>query len=171
VEPTVAARRAEDPRIRTGLLDINGSQFNILAPFGGFKQSGIGRECGIEGLDNFCEIKSSSYRKGGTSRPDHDYVAIREGLAHRLTWARPTTFFPMSTSSRGISESAGCRPGLVGGALSRDHSNSGGRATACPTRGLAGTSYRCLSGAHWGQLLATAATLRVIIVIEGVWRR
>jgi aldehyde dehydrogenase (NAD+)/betaine-aldehyde dehydrogenase len=45
-------------RIRTGLVDINGGPFNILAPFGGFKQSGIGRECGIEGLDGFCEVKS-----------------------------------------------------------------------------------------------------------------
>jgi aldehyde dehydrogenase (NAD+)/betaine-aldehyde dehydrogenase len=45
-------------QIRTGQVDINGGQFNILAPFGGMKQSGIGRECGIEGLDGFCEIKA-----------------------------------------------------------------------------------------------------------------
>lgn len=48
-------------RIRSGVIDINGGQFNILAPFGGFKQSGIGRECGIEGLDGFCEIKSLQF--------------------------------------------------------------------------------------------------------------
>ncbi|MEV6596467.1 aldehyde dehydrogenase family protein [Actinoplanes sp. NPDC051346] len=45
-------------RLRTGQVDINGGSFNILAPFGGFKQSGLGRECGEEGLDGFCEIKS-----------------------------------------------------------------------------------------------------------------
>jgi aldehyde dehydrogenase (NAD+)/betaine-aldehyde dehydrogenase len=45
-------------RLRTGLVDINGGEFNVLAPFGGVKQSGLGRECGAEGLDGFCEIKS-----------------------------------------------------------------------------------------------------------------
>ncbi|MFA7438231.1 aldehyde dehydrogenase family protein [Castellaniella sp.] len=45
-------------RIRTGQLDINGAAFNILAPFGGFKQSGIGRELGQYGLDEFLELKS-----------------------------------------------------------------------------------------------------------------
>ncbi len=45
-------------QIRTGQVDINGGPFNILAPFGGMKQSGIGRECGVEGLDGFCEIKA-----------------------------------------------------------------------------------------------------------------
>ncbi|WP_206641259.1 aldehyde dehydrogenase family protein [Nonomuraea polychroma] len=45
-------------RIRTGQVDINGGPFNVLAPFGGMKQSGIGRECGVEGLDAFCEIKA-----------------------------------------------------------------------------------------------------------------
>ncbi len=44
--------------LRTGQVDINGGAFNVIAPFGGFKQSGLGRECGIEGLDGFCEIKS-----------------------------------------------------------------------------------------------------------------
>ncbi|WP_327365646.1 aldehyde dehydrogenase family protein [Streptomyces sp. NBC_01217] len=45
-------------RLRTGQVDINGGGFNILAPFGGYRQSGVGRECGAEGLDGFCEIKS-----------------------------------------------------------------------------------------------------------------
>jgi acyl-CoA reductase-like NAD-dependent aldehyde dehydrogenase len=45
-------------QIRTGQIDINGGPFNIVAPFGGMKQSGIGRECGVEGLDGFCEIKA-----------------------------------------------------------------------------------------------------------------
>ncbi|HEX6526861.1 MAG TPA: aldehyde dehydrogenase family protein [Streptosporangiaceae bacterium] len=45
-------------QIRTGQVDINGGPLNIVAPFGGMKQSGIGRECGVEGLDGFCEIKA-----------------------------------------------------------------------------------------------------------------
>lgn len=45
-------------RIRTGQIDINGAQYNPLAPFGGFKQSGLGREAGIYGLEEFLEIKS-----------------------------------------------------------------------------------------------------------------
>lgn len=45
-------------RIRTGQIDINGAQYNPMAPFGGFKQSGLGREAGIFGLEEFLEIKS-----------------------------------------------------------------------------------------------------------------
>jgi acyl-CoA reductase-like NAD-dependent aldehyde dehydrogenase len=45
-------------RLRTGQVDINGGAFNILAPFGGYKQSGIGRERGRHGLEAFLEVKS-----------------------------------------------------------------------------------------------------------------
>jgi acyl-CoA reductase-like NAD-dependent aldehyde dehydrogenase len=45
-------------RIRTGQVEINGATFNPLAPFGGFKQSGHGRELGSHGLDEFFEIKA-----------------------------------------------------------------------------------------------------------------
>ncbi len=45
-------------RLRTGQVDINGGGFNPLAPFGGYKQSGLGREFGKFGLDEFLEIKS-----------------------------------------------------------------------------------------------------------------
>ena len=45
-------------RIRAGQIDINGGPFNLNAPFGGFKQSGIGREAGTYGLDEFLEYKS-----------------------------------------------------------------------------------------------------------------
>jgi acyl-CoA reductase-like NAD-dependent aldehyde dehydrogenase len=45
-------------RLRTGQIEVNGATFNPLAPFGGFKQSGHGRELGKFGLDEFFEIKS-----------------------------------------------------------------------------------------------------------------
>jgi aldehyde dehydrogenase (NAD+) len=45
-------------RIRTGQVEINGGAFNPLAPFGGYKQSGYGRELGIFGLEEFLQIKA-----------------------------------------------------------------------------------------------------------------
>jgi acyl-CoA reductase-like NAD-dependent aldehyde dehydrogenase len=45
-------------RIRTGQIDINGGRFNHLAPFGGYKKSGIGRELGPHALDEFFQLKS-----------------------------------------------------------------------------------------------------------------
>ena len=42
-------------RIRAGQIDINGAPFNALAPFGGFKQSGYGRELGVFGLEEYLE--------------------------------------------------------------------------------------------------------------------
>jgi aldehyde dehydrogenase (NAD+) len=46
-------------RIRTGTLGLNGGiWYGADAPFGGYKQSGIGRQCGIEGLEIFTETKT-----------------------------------------------------------------------------------------------------------------
>jgi acyl-CoA reductase-like NAD-dependent aldehyde dehydrogenase len=45
-------------RLRTGQVDINGGLFNPLAPFGGFKQSGYGRELGKLGLEEYLGTKS-----------------------------------------------------------------------------------------------------------------
>ena len=45
-------------RLRTGQVDVNGGGFNALAPFGGYKQSGIGRELGKYGLEEFLEVKA-----------------------------------------------------------------------------------------------------------------
>ncbi|WP_240812642.1 aldehyde dehydrogenase family protein [Streptomyces sp. DASNCL29] len=52
--------RAEEfaARLRTGQVDVNGAAFNPRAPFGGYKQSGIGREFGDFGLDDVLEIKA-----------------------------------------------------------------------------------------------------------------
>jgi len=46
-------------RVRTGTLGLNGGiWYGADAPFGGYKQSGIGRQCGIEGLEIFTETKT-----------------------------------------------------------------------------------------------------------------
>lgn len=45
-------------RLDTGQVDINGGRFNPLAPFGGYKQSGIGRELGPHGLSEYLQTKS-----------------------------------------------------------------------------------------------------------------
>jgi aldehyde dehydrogenase (NAD+) len=37
---------------------VNGGAFNPVAPFGGYKQSGIGRELGRYGLEEYLEVKS-----------------------------------------------------------------------------------------------------------------
>ena len=55
-DPERAKRVAR--RIRTGQIDINGGNFNPVAPFGGYKQSGNGREYGKWGLEEFLEVKS-----------------------------------------------------------------------------------------------------------------
>ena len=45
-------------KLRAGQIDINGGPYNWSAPFGGFKQSGHGREAGVYGLEEFLEYKS-----------------------------------------------------------------------------------------------------------------
>jgi aldehyde dehydrogenase (NAD+) len=45
-------------RMRTGQVDVNGGKYNPLAPFGGYKQSGIGRELGMYGLEEYFQVKS-----------------------------------------------------------------------------------------------------------------
>ena len=45
-------------RLRAGQVDLNGARFNPLAPFGGFGQSGRGRELGRFGLEEFLEPKA-----------------------------------------------------------------------------------------------------------------
>lgn len=44
--------------LRTGQVDVNGGRFNPAAPFGGYKQSGIGRERGRFGLEELLEVKA-----------------------------------------------------------------------------------------------------------------
>jgi aldehyde dehydrogenase (NAD+) len=48
-------------RMRTGQVDINGGAFNPVAPFGGFKSSGIGRELGRHGITEFVQYQSQQF--------------------------------------------------------------------------------------------------------------
>lgn len=45
-------------QLRAGQVEVNGGPYNLLAPFGGYKQSGNGRELGRYGLEEFFEIKA-----------------------------------------------------------------------------------------------------------------
>ena len=48
-------------RLDTGQVDINGGRFNPRAPFGGYKQSGVGRELGSHGLSEYLQTKSLQF--------------------------------------------------------------------------------------------------------------
>ncbi|WP_329599032.1 aldehyde dehydrogenase family protein [Streptomyces pseudovenezuelae] len=48
-------------RMDTGQVDINGGRFNPVAPFGGYKQSGVGRELGSHGLAEYLQTKSLQF--------------------------------------------------------------------------------------------------------------
>jgi aldehyde dehydrogenase (NAD+) len=54
VEDALAVAR----RMRTGMVHLNGAHNDVNAPFGGYKQSGNGREWGIHGLEDFLEVKA-----------------------------------------------------------------------------------------------------------------
>jgi acyl-CoA reductase-like NAD-dependent aldehyde dehydrogenase len=45
-------------RLQAGQVRVNGGAFNLEAPFGGYKRSGIGREAGVWGLEEMLEVKA-----------------------------------------------------------------------------------------------------------------
>jgi aldehyde dehydrogenase (NAD+) len=50
-------------RVRTGSIGVNGGMFyGADAPFGGYKSSGLGRQCGIEGFQQYLETKTLALR-------------------------------------------------------------------------------------------------------------
>jgi betaine-aldehyde dehydrogenase len=53
--------------IETGVLSINSnSSVRVTTPFGGMKQSGVGRELGPDALDHYTEVKNVFYATGGS---------------------------------------------------------------------------------------------------------
>jgi len=55
---TVDHARNVAKRLRTGMVHLNGAGVDPAAPFGGYKQSGTGREWGAAGIDEFLETKA-----------------------------------------------------------------------------------------------------------------
>lgn len=55
---TLERARTVARRLRTGMVHLNGSKADNGAPFGGYKQSGNGREWGVHGLEEYLEVKS-----------------------------------------------------------------------------------------------------------------
>jgi betaine-aldehyde dehydrogenase len=51
-------------QVRTGTYTVNGMMLEFGAPFGGYKDSGLGRELGPEGLSTYLEYKSVSLPAG-----------------------------------------------------------------------------------------------------------
>lgn len=56
--PDIAAARAVAGRLRAGQVLLNGASFDLTAPFGGYKRSGNGRECGELAFHEFLEVKA-----------------------------------------------------------------------------------------------------------------
>jgi betaine-aldehyde dehydrogenase len=54
-------------RVRTGTFGVNQYTMDFIAPFGGFKSSGMGREFGKEGLEHYLELKSIVPPGGGVA--------------------------------------------------------------------------------------------------------
>ena len=77
-------------KIRTGQIEVNGGAFNPNAPFGGYKQSGYGREYGTHGFEEFLETKSMQLlaRRRGGSR-----AALRRPLPPACRCAEPSIWF------------------------------------------------------------------------------
>ncbi len=61
-----AAAIAVARRLRTGQVAINGGRFSVLAPFGGFRRSGVGRELGEHGLAEYVELMSLQLPTGSS---------------------------------------------------------------------------------------------------------
>ena len=55
---TVEHARRIAARLRTGMVHVNGAPMDFAAPFGGYRQSGNGREWGAKGLEEFLETKA-----------------------------------------------------------------------------------------------------------------
>ncbi len=53
-------------RVRTGSMSVNGGMwYGADSPYGGYKDSGVGRQCGIEGLEQYLETKAIAWPQSG----------------------------------------------------------------------------------------------------------
>ena len=58
-----AVNTARRNRIRTGTVNVNGGVFyGVDVPFGGYRHSGVGREMGVAGFEEYLEMKSIAER-------------------------------------------------------------------------------------------------------------
>jgi aldehyde dehydrogenase (NAD+) len=53
--------------MRTGQVAVNGGRFNVRAPFGGYRLSGVGRELGEHGLAEYFELTALQMPASGAS--------------------------------------------------------------------------------------------------------
>lgn len=58
VRAPLAEARAVARRLRAGQVNLNSPEGDTFAPFGGYKQSGNGREYADWGIHDFCEVKA-----------------------------------------------------------------------------------------------------------------
>ncbi|PHV66448.1 aldehyde dehydrogenase family protein [Williamsia muralis] len=59
--PDVKQSASVAARVKVGMIGVNGGRINVNAPFGGYKQSGLGREFGAYGIEEYVEIKSVNF--------------------------------------------------------------------------------------------------------------
>jgi aldehyde dehydrogenase (NAD+) len=71
---TIERAREIAARLRTGNVHLNGADWEVTAPFGGYKHSGNGREGGEFGLEEFLEIKAV-FGYGSNTRQDSRYCS------------------------------------------------------------------------------------------------
>ena len=76
-------------RIRTGQVEINGGAFNPLAPFGGFKQSGHGRELGRFGLEEFLAVKSLQLAASESAAGEEPRAGSPRSIRSTCSWVTP----------------------------------------------------------------------------------
>ena len=105
--PAASGRRDQEraigvaKRIRTGQIEINGGAFNPLAPFGGYKQSGHGRENGRYAIEELLQVKSRCSFSGRRAGPvvGGALLALRSAPARDESWLSATLALPDSAQA------------------------------------------------------------------------
>ena len=132
-------------RIRTGQVEVNGGAFNPNAPFGGYKQSGIGREYGHFGLEEFLQVRPSSSRRGRSEPTDE----ARACNSARCTFPGCKRRDFVATLARGTVAERGVFTFAVSGGTPRGPCSPSWPTTTSP--GLRCASSRSTSGSPGGR--------------------